>query len=333
MKKRAAFLILGLVVVAGAVPPLALWYYDGPRGGRTSDGRYSVFMRHEGEVALEFSSYPPSAEPTVSQLRNATALVGGAIAAQTKFQDFSVATTTLGYTVSNFKILNRPSARFYHVWNPNYMRDSIELDPEHPEALVYYNSVNDQKKELVGLMFMAKPGVHGAQPGGNLTRWHVHQVVEFCQDSNGIPTVAAEHGVKGGCPAGMTNGPTPEMMHVWLVDNPFGAFSHRMALPGEQHAEHNSGNTYTAFAVRGARFAASMMGIDLGGNETIPGAHDMPGMQHTARAGALPEDSLPTPNEGAAMQSQRAPSTTDHAHMSTKTDDIPHEAAHAHEKT
>jgi hypothetical protein len=261
MKGRRLLLLPAFVVLALAVPPIALWYYDGPREGRTPDGLYSVFMRHEGEVALELSTLPPSADPTISQIRNATALLNGALAAQSRFQDFQWTTTTGGYTVSNVTILGRPHARFYHVWNPEYMTDSVSTDPQRPEALVYYNPGMGRAKQLVGMMFSSRPGEHGAQPGGNLTRWHLHRVVEFCQDSDGIPKTAAARGMKGGCPAGMTNGPTPEMLHVWLVDNPFGAFSHQMALPREHHAGHDAGNVYAAFATRGLRFVESALGM------------------------------------------------------------------------
>lgn len=252
--------VVSVALLAAAVPPLALWYYDGPRLGETADGMHSVFVRHDGETALELSRLDADAQPTIVQVQRAAQLLEETTAAAARFKDFDWATSTGGYSVSNAVILGRPETRFIHVWNPQFMRDGKTLIPNEPEALVYANPPGGPK-QLVGVMFSAPMGTHGPQPGGNLTRWHLHQAVEFCQDSSGLPTVLAAHGVDGGCPTGMTNGPTPEMMHVWIADNPFGAFAHQMALPGTHAAHHGSRNVYASFVSRGLKFAAAKLGM------------------------------------------------------------------------
>lgn len=227
--RRALTCLVVLGVVAAVVPPLALWYYDGPRTSRTSDGYYATFLRHEGEQSIQLSRFPADADPTGSELQAAAKLLAETTEHSKSFADYGWASTEGGYRISNTGILGRPNAPFHHLFNPDYMADGKTLDPSRPESLMFYRT--DLGMTLVGIMYMMPPGQHGPQPGGRLTQWHYHPVVEFCMDSLGVPRVKAKRGVRGGCPVGLSNGPMPEMMHVWLVDNPYGAFGHRMALP------------------------------------------------------------------------------------------------------
>lgn len=189
---------------------------------RRADGWLELSMHR---LDKELTKYQLDVSPTIDQLLAAADLYTRTRQAAEKFQDYERTRTALGFTVSNAEILGRPQAEFIHLINPEYMRSEAILDPEHPESLVFQKRPNGYR--LVGYMYMMPPGQHGPQIGGAITRWHYHKTVEFCMDKDGIPTEVAKNNQ---CPAGQFFGPTPEMMHVWLVNTPFGVFSHMMEL-------------------------------------------------------------------------------------------------------
>jgi hypothetical protein len=70
--------------------------------------------------------------------------------------------------------------------------------------------------------------------GGPLTVWHQHSNICF-DDVTGIavafvddPSASASE-KSGSCPRGSTHKTTPQMLHVWLIDNPDGPFASTMA--------------------------------------------------------------------------------------------------------
>ena len=244
-RTRWLLALLVCVVISGAAfPPAFFWYYEGPRTYRTSDGLWATFTQHGGESAIELTRTAKHEAPAPAELLAAAQLLENARKAASHFADYSAAVTRGGYTIS----IGESHNLFHHVFNPDYMADGRSLDPDRPESLLYYRTPHGMK--LVSLMFIERPGARGEQIGGGLTRWHYHPVVEFCMDAQGIPRIYAEKRLKGGCPEGMHNGPTPEMMHVWLVDNPYGAFAHEMVLPDAHTMELHDYNPYTEFARR-----------------------------------------------------------------------------------
>ena len=87
-------------------------------------------------------------------------------------------------------------------------------------------SGNAQPK-LVGVMYLAQPGEAGPKIGGALTSWHAHD--NLCYTADGTMVVALANAA-GQCPSGTVyKGITPEMLHVWVVDNPAGIFSEDMS--------------------------------------------------------------------------------------------------------
>ncbi len=121
-----------------------------------------------------------------------------------------------------------------HIENQQYKSDGRVLDPERPETLVY--AIEGGRATLLGVVYvMERAGVPAPQPGGPITRWHAHNIcLTLLPPGFGIVTPF------GNCPALSLNVTTPEMMHVWVVDNPQGPFAEGLDGPWvrEYHAQH-----------------------------------------------------------------------------------------------
>jgi hypothetical protein len=108
-----------------------------------------------------------------------------------------------------------------HYINPAYLVTGDTLNPEHPESLIYGNSAKGPI--LLAAMFIAhRIGQPGPDIGGPLTLWHAHSNLCFNAKTNIIDSFTD---AAGNCPVGSFNSGTPEMLHVWVVDNPNGPFS------------------------------------------------------------------------------------------------------------
>jgi hypothetical protein len=121
-----------------------------------------------------------------------------------------------------------------HIENKANRNDGRVLDPEHPETLVY--AISGGKATLLGVVYvMEKAGVAAPQPGGPITRWHAHNIcLTLLPPGFGIVTPF------GTCPAFSINVTIPEMMHVWVVDNPQGPYAEGLDKQWvlAYHAEH-----------------------------------------------------------------------------------------------
>jgi hypothetical protein len=105
-----------------------------------------------------------------------------------------------------------------HLDNKAYKNDGRILDPTRPETLVY--AISGGRATLLGALFvMEQAGQPGPAPGGPLTHWHAHNVcVTLLPPGFGLVSPF------GGCPGLALNITTPEMMHVWVVDDPAGPY-------------------------------------------------------------------------------------------------------------
>jgi hypothetical protein len=110
----------------------------------------------------------------------------------------------------------------------------VVLDPNRPEVLVF--SILDGRATLLGVVYvMERAGAPGPQPGGPITQWHAHNVcLTLTPPGFGIVTPF------GSCPALSIAVTSPEMMHVWVVDNPDGPFADGLdeAWVREYHRTH-----------------------------------------------------------------------------------------------
>lgn len=107
-----------------------------------------------------------------------------------------------------------------HWMNQRNVDAGYVMDPQHPQGLVYANTRHGPV--LLGAMFEMKHiGEFGPDPGGPLTAWHQHENVCFSpfgiEFSLMTPTAT--------CPLGAIDISAPPMLHVWIVDNPGGAFA------------------------------------------------------------------------------------------------------------
>ena len=167
----------------------------------------------------EVTRYRPDLPPTSTHMAVAQSLVEAAFrAAETnRWFDFEVGLSD-GF---------RPSAGDpTHYANLDFIQDDASLDPTRPEMLMYYETPTG--RQLAGMMFLVQNREEqGPQVSGQLTRWHYHLWAE--------PTCLM-HGIlitqRAPCtdPDEVVSHISPEMMHVWLVDHPDGAFATTMQI-------------------------------------------------------------------------------------------------------
>jgi hypothetical protein len=151
--------------------------------------------------------------PTVEQTAAAQALADATTAAMARFARLSDA------IAAGFVVPANASGTDVHIENPRFKQDGRVLDPERPETLVY--AIEGGRATLLGVVYvMEAAGVPAPQPGGPITRWHAHNL---CLTA--LPPGFGVVSPFGSCPALSLNLTTPEMMHVWVVENPGGAFA------------------------------------------------------------------------------------------------------------
>ena len=131
------------------------------------------------------------------------------------YQDLSVA------LAAGYKVVTPPDQPIVHYVNPAFLVNGDTLNPERPESLIYGNS--SKGPILLAAMYIAhRIGQPGPDIGGPLTLWHSHSNLCFSTQTNVIDAFTDGD---GNCPAGSISSGTPEMLHVWVVDNPNGPFS------------------------------------------------------------------------------------------------------------
>ncbi|PJE79262.1 hypothetical protein CI610_01775 [invertebrate metagenome] len=123
--------------------------------------------------------------------------------------------------------INGPPFDYIHFYNPEFAADGRILDPETPEFLMFYPTAQGGY-QLGGAMFLTqKLYDEGEQFGEQLTYWHFHITAEtYCWRNN----IIVEREEDGSC-HGRLSRRSPEMLNVWLVDHPQGAFATEMCLP------------------------------------------------------------------------------------------------------
>jgi hypothetical protein len=231
-----ALVVVGVVGAAYTSLPYGVWVRRGLLAGallmivvsgdiagwaasvERSAGTTSTAAHDHGSPALV-------RQPTAAELEAANSLFTETRAAVARYAELknALAAGYLPMEPTNLEIV--------HYVNPGYMVDADILDPNHVQSLIYYNGKTGTR--LIGAMYiMPRRGMDGPQVGGPLTVWHQHSNICF-DDTTGIAVAFVHSGEDfnskaGSCPRGSTNKTTPQMLHVWLIDNPEGPFASTM---------------------------------------------------------------------------------------------------------
>lgn len=222
-------------------------------GTRQPDGYYECDHSHGTANHSDVSKYPFDQQPTTEQVAAANAFRSSVITATRRYSDISEARAQ-GYRIDEVKLIedalrDQPgllkswqsglhSHGFVaHIGNPDLYLDGVDLDPGRPEWLMYWTDGSQWK--LVGVMFLVPLGHRGPQPFGPTFFWHYHHWDRSCMNDAGFPlSYATERSQimfeqtrdpSIGCTAGRRLPKTPEMLHVWTVDNPEGAWGQDMS--------------------------------------------------------------------------------------------------------
>jgi hypothetical protein len=207
-------LVVATVVVAAATGGAVRWastakvpVASGPLAPSPGPDRHGIGI---------VSSHPPGeCRPTKAQTAAAAKLVNDTEAGTAKYRTFANA------VADNFVGPANPTVT-EHYSNVANTQDGRVLDPNRPESLLY--TPTSHGMVLVGVMYMMNvPGEFGPEPGGCLTRWHVHANVCFSAATFQPATELAADGAT--CPPGEFRYIPPPVLHVWLVDVPGGRFA------------------------------------------------------------------------------------------------------------
>jgi hypothetical protein len=226
-----SLVVFGVVGAAYTALPYGVWVRRGLLAGSLA------LIVLSGDIAgwaasVEWGTKSPAAAHahsstaarpfTAAELQAATKLMVETRAAVAKYGDQKVAIAA-GYEAA--EPLELPVVHFV---NSAYMTDADVLRPDHVQSLIYYNT--KRGPVLIGAMYiMPRLGMAGPEVGGPLTSWHKHdnlcfdratgKIVGFARDPSGEGNTKS-----GSCPSGSSNRSTPEMLHVWVVENPAGPF-------------------------------------------------------------------------------------------------------------
>ena len=228
---RAATLVAVPAAVIAATTAVMTPGWAGPEGpasmasgmspGRPSQSSSGTVNSGMGDMRAtdgrpDMRMYGSTAPPTAAQVLAAGQLIEETDASLKRYTNVQAAVAA-GYTY--VLKTNGEEHLLYDGNNPGYQG----LNPHDPSSLVYAINVPNHAPILLGAMYIMGDQQNGTQIGGGLTRWHSHLVT--CV--NGRETIAG-FGVqlRDRCnPATWRDRYTTQMLHVWVVPYPGGAFS------------------------------------------------------------------------------------------------------------
>jgi hypothetical protein len=173
-----------------------------------------------GQDLYEVTQFP-DAQPTAAQRGDAAAFVRRCREAAQRHGWFNLAVAAK----DGFSLMYGDAV---HYVNTAYALDDAQLDPDRPEFLFFADT--PAGKRLAAFMFLARgPEEHGRQFGGPLTIWHFHAwSTPACLLDSRVAVGTADS--RGRCDTGTPVWRSPEMLHVWLIDRPDGAFATDMSI-------------------------------------------------------------------------------------------------------
>lgn len=185
--------------------------------------------RYDATLPVDLSGVPGV---TAEQQASAERLVTRTIVNLPQFRDPSYI-LTLGY-----RSIGDDVTGYVHYLNWPWLSDGRELDPAHPEALVYKLDYPNGVRTLTlqAAMYMLEPGsTLDTVPdvGGPLVQWHVHRNLCYGGQPNAWRVISVVE-PPAPCPAGQFRPEAVPMLHVWIVPQPCGPFAALEGIAGGQ---------------------------------------------------------------------------------------------------
>jgi hypothetical protein len=214
-RPRAAIALVAVTLVTAAATAGALkWVSSADARPPIATGPLAPAPGPETHrIGIVNSHADGECRPTKAQYAAAQKLVADTERATAKYASLTAALAD-GY------VAPANPAMVDHYRNDQHIRDGKVLDPSRPESLMYAQT--PRGPVLAGVMYITNiPGEFGPEPGGCLTRWHVHTNLCLTLDWASF----SEMPPAGTCPAGTFRWIPPPALHVWLVDVPGGRFA------------------------------------------------------------------------------------------------------------
>jgi hypothetical protein len=212
--KTSAAVVVATVMVAAATGGAVRWVSTAQLPIATGPLAPSAGPDTHG-IGIVNSHAPGPCRPTKAEKEGAAKLVTDTEIGTAKYRSIEAALADNHVGPANPTLTE-------HYANVANTQDGRVLDPNRPEALMY--TPTSKGMVLVGVMYMMNvPGEFGPEPGGCLTRWHVHANVCFSAATFAPASQLSEPGDT--CPAGEFRYVPPPALHVWFVDVPGGRFA------------------------------------------------------------------------------------------------------------
>ena len=220
----AGFLVL--TAVSGATAGWAASTELAARQRLIAADQHAVAATHQAPATGVGHAGSTPVSVTAAQLEAAARLYEQTRAAAQKYRDLRAA------IAAGYQPMEPPGLSIDHYVNRAYFTDADILNPQHIQSLIYYNS--PKGPVLIGAMYiMPRWGMPGPEIGGALTNWHHHDDLCYDKKTNMVVAFAGlslddRPGWSRSCPPGTSKQDTPDMLHVWLIDNPNGPFDSDM---------------------------------------------------------------------------------------------------------
>jgi len=166
----------------------------------------------------------PSAPPTASQRAAAQALVSAVTS------DIAPYTNVQTAEADGYAPMSAARGPMTHYLNRSVVEQSDVLDPSHPSALMFANTVDGPV--LIGAMFLGPaPCQPGPDIGGSLTQWHAHD--NLCVSGGQL---TGKTNADGTCTVGTHRDTSYFMLHVWTAPQLAAQYQFQADLPSSAYA-------------------------------------------------------------------------------------------------
>lgn len=171
----------------------------------------------------------PSSSPTPAQQAAATHLVTAVDQGIAPYADVRTA------EADGYEPISARRGPMTHYLDRSVVEHGDVLDPSHPSALMFANTVDGPV--LIGAMFLGPaPCVPGPDIGGSLTQWHAHD--NLCFSGGRLVGKAAGDGT---CTTGSRRNTSYFMLHVWTAPQLAAQYQFQADLPPSAYAAIDAG--------------------------------------------------------------------------------------------